>query len=78
MALKTHEIEIGMMSRRIKPEEAADVLAAQNVDPRDPGSEHVVALDGLAVVVNASNPIVKLTLTQIAQIFAAKSRIGAT
>ena len=69
-ALKTHEIEIGMMSRRIKPEEAADVLAAQNVDPRDPGSEHVVALDGLAVVVNTSNPIVKLTLTQIAQIFA--------
>ena len=36
-ALKTHEIEIGMMSRRIKPEEAADVLAAQNVDLKDPG-----------------------------------------
>jgi phosphate transport system substrate-binding protein len=69
-ALKTHEIEIGMMSRRIKPEEAADVLAAQNIDPRDPGSEHVVALDGLAVVVNTANPIVKLALPQIAQIFA--------
>ncbi len=69
-ALKTHEIEIGMMSRRIKPEEATDIQAAQNVDLREPGSEHVVALDGLAVVVNASNPIAKLTLPQIAQIFA--------
>ena len=69
-ALKAHEIEIGMMSRRIKPEEAADILAAQSVDPREPGSEHVVALDGLAVIVNANNPVTKLTLTQIAQIFA--------
>ena len=68
-ALKTHEIEIGMMSRRIKPEEAADIQAAQNVDPRAPDSEHVVALDGLAVVVNESNPIKLLTLPQIAQIF---------
>ncbi len=69
-ALKAREIEIGMMSRRMKPEEAAEIQAAQNVDPREPGSEHVVALDGLAVIVNANNPITKLTLTQIAQIFA--------
>ena len=46
------------------------IQAAQNVDLKDPVSEHVVALDGLAVVVNASNPIAKLTLAQIAQIFA--------
>ncbi len=69
-ALKTHEIEIGMMSRRIKPEEATEIQAAQNIDLKDPVSEHVVALDGLAVVVHTSNPIAKLTLAQIAQIFA--------
>ncbi len=69
-ALKAHEVEIGMMSRRIKPEEAADIKAAQNIDPLEAGSEHVVALDGLAVVVNANNPVAKLTLPQIAQIFA--------
>ncbi|MGO9484298.1 MAG: substrate-binding domain-containing protein [Rhodomicrobium sp.] len=69
-ALKAHQIEIGMMSRRIKPEEATDIQAAQSVDPRLPDSEHVVALDGLAVIVNENNPIKKLTLTQVAQIFA--------
>ena len=69
-ALKTHEIEIGMMSRRIKPEEATEIQAAQNIDLKDHASEHVVALDGLAVIVNTSNPVAKLTLAQIAQIFA--------
>lgn len=69
-ALKARRIAIGMMSRRMKTEEAEDIKAALNVDPQAQGSEHVVALDGLAVIVNPDNPVRKMTLEQIASVFA--------
>ena len=70
-ALKDHLAEIGMMSRRMKDEEAAAIKAAQNVNPLEPesGGEHVVALDGLAVIVNPGNPVKKLSLDTVARIF---------
>ena len=70
-ALKEHLADIGMMSRRMKDEEAAAIRAAQNVNPLEPesGGEHVVALDGLAVVLNPGNPIKKLSLDTVARIF---------
>jgi phosphate transport system substrate-binding protein len=68
-ALETRNVQVAMMSRRMKPEEAAGIKEKQNVEVLQPDSEHVVALDGVAVIVNASNPIRKLTLDQIARIF---------
>lgn len=59
--------DIAMSSRNIKEKEI--VLARQKgVDP----NEIKVALDGLAVVVNPSNPVGKLTLDQLSAIFTGK------
>jgi phosphate transport system substrate-binding protein len=56
--------QIGMSSRRAKP---AEVGAASgkgvNMKP------HIVAYDGMAVIVNANNPIKGLTKKQVEQIF---------
>jgi phosphate transport system substrate-binding protein len=61
---------IGMSSRRINPEETAAVTARFNTNPQSPDNEHVLALDGLAVIVNAANPVKELSLDQIGRIFA--------
>lgn len=59
--------DIAMASRNIKDKEVA--LAKQKgIDP----NEIKVALDGLAVVVNPANPVERLTLDQLAQIFSGK------
>ncbi len=56
--------DVAMASRSIKDKEI--VLAkAKGINP----NEVKVALDGLAVVVNPGNPISKLTLSQLADIF---------
>jgi len=56
--------DIAMSSRNIKEKEIA--LAKQKgINP----NEIKVALDGLAVVVNPGNPVSKLTLAQLADIF---------
>ena len=60
-----------MMSRQMKAEEAAAIQTTRNVNPLElgGGGEHVLALDGLAVIVNPSNPIKKLSLDTVARIF---------
>ncbi|OGX14848.1 MAG: hypothetical protein A2166_06080 [Omnitrophica WOR_2 bacterium RBG_13_41_10] len=59
--------DIAMSSRNIKDKEIA--LAKQKgIEPY----EIKVALDGLAVVVNPRNPVSRLTLNQLAQIFTGK------
>ncbi|MDP3898763.1 MAG: phosphate ABC transporter substrate-binding/OmpA family protein, partial [Mesorhizobium sp.] len=75
---------IGMSSRAIKPSEA-DLLRQQlGVDMLDAASEHVLALDGLAVIVNSTNPLrdVAFNLETIAQIFSGQianwSQLGGT
>jgi phosphate transport system substrate-binding protein len=59
--------DIGMASRRIKPEEAAAL--ARLGDMSSPACEHVVGLDGLAIIVNKSNAVSSLSADQIAKIF---------
>jgi len=56
-----------MASRRAKPEEAA--LLAKLGDMSSPGCEHVVGLDGLAIIVNKRNAVAALSLNQIGKIF---------
>jgi len=56
---------IGMSSRRVKPTE---VSAAQSKGVTF--KPIIVAFDGMAVVVNANNPIAGLTARQVEQIFA--------
>jgi phosphate transport system substrate-binding protein len=57
--------QIGMSSRRAKPTEMSAAQAkGVNMKPT------VVAFDGIAVVINAGNPLTTLTKRQVEQIFA--------
>jgi phosphate transport system substrate-binding protein len=63
--------DIGMSSRKIKPPEQA-MLAALG-DMTSPACEHVLALDGIAIVVNKANPIASLSRKQIQAIFSGQT-----
>lgn len=59
--------DIGASSRSIKKEEAQSL--SRFGDMTSPAFEHVVGLDGLAVIVNKANTVQALTKDQIAKIF---------
>jgi len=61
--------QIGMMSRQMKSEEAEPIKAKYGVDPLAPGNEHVLALDGLAVIVHEGNDLRRLTPAQLCDAF---------
>jgi phosphate transport system substrate-binding protein len=65
--LKLGSCDIGMSSRQITAAERAD--AGELGDLSSPGGENVIALDGVAVIVNPANPVRSLTLTQLRGIF---------
>lgn len=64
---------IGMASRQLKQPEADSIRERFNIDAFAPENEHVLALDGLAVIVNPNNPVQKLTLEQIGRIFSGQA-----
>jgi phosphate transport system substrate-binding protein len=58
-----------------RPATAAELGQARPIgDLVSPAQEHVVALDGLAVIVNPANPISSLTVAQARDIFAGRLR----
>ena len=59
--------DIGMASRKIKPDEIAKLSAMG--DMTSPASEHILGLDGIAVIVNQANPLTSLTKDQLSKIF---------
>jgi phosphate transport system substrate-binding protein len=73
-ALLSKAAAIGMASRRALPQEVDQVTAAEHLNLLGAGNEHVLALDGLAVVVNKGNPIRRLSLSTIARIFSGEVR----
>lgn len=68
-ALADRKADIGMASRRINQQEAARLAALGMGDFTQPGLENVLALDGLLVVVNKTNPISTLSVAQICGVF---------
>lgn len=66
------QADIGMASRKIKTEEAAQLASLG--DMTSPVCEHILGLDGIAVIVSGKNPVRALAKDQIAQIF--KGEIG--
>lgn len=66
--------DIGMSSRPIKPEEVKKLQAAGFANAAAPGSEHVIGLDGLMVLVSQSNNTVSLPIDTIAKIFSGQIR----
>jgi phosphate transport system substrate-binding protein len=63
--------DIGMASRRIKPDESSKLFSLG--DMLSPASEHIVGLDGIAVIVNASNPVNELSKDEIMRVFTGES-----
>ena len=63
-ALLSNTCDIAELSRELKPEEIA-MAKSKGFDPK----QIIVALDGLAVVVNPANPLSQLTMEQLAAIF---------
>ena len=66
--LRNSAADIGMSSRRIKDEEL-QALQAQYGDLAHGGSEHVIGLDGLAIITHPGNAIATLSLQQLVAIF---------
>jgi len=71
-ALAEGKADIGMSSRPVKKEEVDKIEALGLGKLTDHGLEHVIALDGLAVIVHPDNPVKSLSLKQIADIFAGR------
>ena len=64
--------DLGMASRPIKNEEVTASEQAGLGNMHSPECEHVIALDGLAIVVNRENSITQLTRQQVGDIFAGR------
>ncbi|MFD2094463.1 phosphate ABC transporter substrate-binding/OmpA family protein [Corallincola platygyrae] len=67
--LKSGKADMGMSSRPVKPTEIEDLKAAIG-DLSKVGNEHIIGLDGLAVIVNQNNSISSLDSATLARIFA--------
>ena len=66
--LLKNETDMGMSSRRIKEKEREELLPSTG-DLTLPGSEHVLGLDGLAIITSPSNSVSSLTMDQLVAIF---------
>jgi phosphate transport system substrate-binding protein len=60
----------GMSSRRITPEEARALKAADAGNMISPAQEHIIAAGSLVVIVHPENPVRSLTTEQVRNIFA--------
>jgi phosphate transport system substrate-binding protein len=61
--------DVGMASRTVDDGEVAALGKAGLGDLRSPATEHVIALDGIAVIVHPNNPIAALDRKQLHDIF---------
>jgi len=72
--------DVGMASRPIQLEEANKLSSLGDLTA--PAAEHVIGLDGVAVIVNRANTVNKLTMAQIDGLFEGKitswSQVGGT
>ena len=68
--LMSGDAQVWASSRPVKNKEIIQAKALTNL--QEAGSEHVVAIDGLAMVVHPNNPINKLSKRQLALIFSGK------
>lgn len=77
-ALSVSSADLAASSRPIKSKEVVALSGLGNMESID--NEHIVAIDGLAIIVSPANPITKLSLKTIQDIFAGKitdwSKVG--
>jgi len=64
--------DLGMASRAINDKELAKLAAAGFGDLSSPATEHVIGLDGIAVIVHPNNPLAALDRGQLHDVFTGK------
>ena len=64
--------EMGVSSRRITPDEAQALAASGAGNMIAPDQEHIVAVDSLVIIVNQSNPMNALSVSDLAGIFSGR------
>jgi phosphate transport system substrate-binding protein len=64
--------QIGMSSRRIRPNEARALRDDGAGNMVDPANEHIVAVDSLVVITHPENPVDTLTINQLRDIYSGK------
>ena len=69
-ALARGEAQIGMSSRPIKDKELTFMDLAGFLGMSAPGREHILALDGLLVIVAPDNPLSSISADDLAKVFA--------
>jgi phosphate transport system substrate-binding protein len=78
--LQDGSAQLGMSSRRIAPDEARALKAAGAGNMISPAQEHIIAVDGLVMIVHPTNPIKSLTSAQVRDIYTGRitnwSQIG--
>lgn len=67
-ALIDNTADLAAASRPIKPSELSAL--AHRGDMKSPAAEQIIAIDGLAIIINPQNPISALRTDQLAQIYA--------
>ncbi len=70
-ALGSGAADIGMSSRRVTAEESQRLAALGSMT--SPANEHVLGLDGIAVIVSKANPVAQLTREQLAAVFSGRA-----
>ncbi len=68
--LESNICDIGMSSRRVKDDEVKKLASLGKLTAR--ANEHVLALDGVAVIVNSANPVSTLTMEDTQGLFTGK------
>ncbi|MGL6209864.1 MAG: phosphate ABC transporter substrate-binding/OmpA family protein [Paracoccaceae bacterium] len=68
-ALLASTASIGMASRRITPDEARELKAAEKGNMVSLQQEHIIAIDSLVMIVNPANPIQSVTIDEIKKIY---------
>lgn len=66
-ALKNASADLAAASRAIKDSELVELETLG--DLKSPGAEQVIAIDGLAIILNPHNPLTQLNTEQLARVF---------
>lgn len=67
--LKDGKAQIGMSSRPANVSEVTELREAGVADIRSPTSEHTIALDGLVILTSPENPVISMSIDNIAKVF---------
>ncbi len=68
-ALLASTASIGMASRRITPDEARELKAAEKGNMVSLAQEHIVAIDSLVLIVNPANPVQSVSIDDLKKIY---------